>query len=212
MHAQHERSGVLSYQEMQMSDFYQNNYKEYHEKTFSIDPSSFLEPFASRVAEGSLILDVGCGSGRDLLWLKNRGFKVIGFECSKGLAELARGNAGCEVIEGDFETFDFSTLSFDAIILVGALVHLPYEELKTVLDHITCGLGKYGKVLVNLKQGEGQSTDEHGRVFYLWQDSEMRDIFTDLGFKILHFSRQVSAIRPDDIWLGYVLEKRNGKG
>jgi len=31
---------------------------------------------------------VGCGSGRDLLWLKNRGFKVIGFERPKGLAEL----------------------------------------------------------------------------------------------------------------------------
>ena len=55
-----------------------------------MDPSSFLQPFASHLAEGSLILDVWCGSGRDLLWLKNRGFKVIGFERSKGLAELAR--------------------------------------------------------------------------------------------------------------------------
>ena len=103
-----------------MSDFYQNNYRAYHEKTFSIDPSSFLEPFASHLAEDSLILDVGCGSGRDLLWLKNRGFKVIGFERSKGLAELARENVGCEVIEGDFETFDFSTLSVDAIILINS--------------------------------------------------------------------------------------------
>lgn len=197
---------------MQMSDFYQNNYRKYHEKTFSIDPSSFLEPFAGRLSEGSLILDVGCGSGRDLLWLKNRGFKVIGFERSKGLAELAGGNAGCEVIEGDFETFDFSTLFFDAIILVGALVHLPHKKLKPVFEHITSEISKYGKVLVNLKQGKGTSTDEHGRVFYLWQDTELREIFTDSGFKILHFSRQVSAIRPDDIWLGYVLEKTKGNG
>ena len=192
-----------------MSDFYQNNYREYHEKTFLIDPSSFLEPFASRLAEGSLILDVGCGSGRDLLWLKNRGFKVIGFERSKGLAELARENVGCEVIEDDFETFDFSTLFVDAIILVGAIVHLPHEKLKMVLDHITCSLGEQGKALVTMKEGDGIFKDENGRVFYLWQDTELRDIFTNLGFKILDFSRQVSAIRPDDIWLGYVLEKEN---
>ena len=192
-----------------MSDFYQNNYRAYHEKTFSIDPSSFLEPFASHLAEGSLILDVGCGSGRDLLWLKNRGFTVIGFERSKGLAELARENVGCEVIEGDFETFDFSTFSVDAIILIGAIVHLLHEELKMVLDHITCRLGEHGKALVTMKEGDGIFKDENGRVFYLWQDTELRDIFTDLGFKILDFSRQVSAIRPDDIWLGYVLEKRN---
>ena len=192
-----------------MSDFYQNNYRAYHKKTFLIDPSSFMEPFANHLAEGSLILDVGCGSGRDLLWMKNRGFKIIGFERSKGLAELTRENVGCEVIEDDFETFDFSTLFVDAIILVGAIVHLPHQELKTVLDHISCGLGEQGKVLVTMKEGDGIFKDENGRVFYLWQDTELRDIFTNLGFKILDFSRQVSAIRPDDIWLGYVLEKEN---
>jgi len=39
---------------------------------------------------------VGCGSGRDLLWMKKQDFDVIGFERSPGLAELARENAGCE--------------------------------------------------------------------------------------------------------------------
>ncbi len=71
---------------------------------------------------------MGCGSGRDLLWLKERGFKVMGFERSEGLAELARKNSGCEVIEGDFETFDFSPLSFDAVIASGSLVHVPHEK------------------------------------------------------------------------------------
>ena len=98
-----------------MKDFYSENYKLYHERTFSIDPSLFLEPLIKVLPRGAYILDVGCGSGRDLLWLKERGFKVMGFERSEGLAELARKNSGCEVIEGDFETFDFSLLSFDAV-------------------------------------------------------------------------------------------------
>lgn len=51
--------------------------------------------------------------------VKKRGFDVIGFERSPGLAELARDNAGCEVIEGDFETYDFSSILVDAVMLVG---------------------------------------------------------------------------------------------
>ena len=119
-----------------MSDYYQDNYLAYHKKTFSIDPSSFLELFAGRLAHGSLILDIGCGSGRDLVWLKKRGFTVVGFERSKGLAKLARENADCEVIEGDFETYDFSLFSVDAILASGTFVHLPHSRLSGVLKSV----------------------------------------------------------------------------
>jgi hypothetical protein len=32
-----------------MPDYHQKNYKAYHEKTFFIDPSSFIEPLAKRL-------------------------------------------------------------------------------------------------------------------------------------------------------------------
>ncbi|MEA1948102.1 MAG: class I SAM-dependent methyltransferase [Thermodesulfobacteriota bacterium] len=111
-----------------MPDYYQKNFKTYHQKTFSIDPSSFLEPLAQRLPAEAFILDVGCGSGRDLLWMKKRGFDVIGFERSPGLAELARDNAACEVIEGDFETYDFDSILVDGMMTIGALVHVPHER------------------------------------------------------------------------------------
>ena len=52
-----------------MKDYYQKKYKSYHEKTFEIDPSDFLSPLAERLTAGAVVLDVGCGSGRDLLGL-----------------------------------------------------------------------------------------------------------------------------------------------
>jgi SAM-dependent methyltransferase len=93
---------------------------------------------------------VGCGSGRDLLWMKKRGFDVVGFEQSSGLAELARDNVLCEVIQGDFETYDFSTILVDAIMLVGALVHVPHEGFLDVFQNITSAISDNGSVLIKL--------------------------------------------------------------
>ena len=144
---------------MKTSDFYQKKYKAYHEKTFSIDPSSFLEPLVKKLSAEAFILDVGCGSGRDLLWIKKQGFEGIGFERSPGLAQLARENVGCEVIDGDFETYDFSLFLVDAIILVGALVHIPYERFSKVFENITSSISKHGIILITLKEGSEVRTD-----------------------------------------------------
>ena len=191
-----------------MSNFYQENYKAYHEKTFSIDPSSFLKPLAGRLPPEAFIMDVGCGSGRDLLWMKKRGFEVIGFERSPGLAELARENAGCEVIEADFETYDFSAIMVDAVMIVGALVHIPHDRFREVFRNITAALSENGSVLLTLKEGEGSRKDSGGRFFYLWQDDEAQELFDDLGFKVCDFSKSVSKTGSGEVWMSYVLKKQ----
>jgi SAM-dependent methyltransferase len=191
-----------------MPDYYQENYKAYHEKTFSINPSSFLEPLARRLPAEAFILDVGCGSGRDLLWMKKKGFDVIGFERSPGLAELARDNAECEVIEGDFETYDFSSILVDAVMLVGALVHVPHERVSKVFKNITSAISDNGSVLITLKEGSGTLTDSDGRIFYLWQDEKARESFNSLGFKVCDFSTSVSKTSSGDVWMSYVLDKK----
>ena len=191
-----------------MQDYYQKKYKSYHEKTFTIDPLDFLAPFAERLTAGAIVLDVGCGAGRDLLWMKKKGFDVIGFDRSSGLIELARENAGCEVIEGDFETYDFSAISVDAIMLIGALVHIPYDRFSDVFKNIIFALSEFGKILIALKEGTGTRTDTEGRTFYLWEDEKARAIFDSLGFKVCDFSRSASKTGSGEIWLGYVLEKK----
>ena len=188
-----------------MKDYYQHKYKAYHEKTFHIDPSSFLEPLARRLPPEAFILDVGCGSGRDLLWMKKQGFEVIGFERSPGLAELARENAGCEVIEADFETYDFSAIMVDAVIIVGALVHIPKVRFPEVFKNITSALTENGSVFLTLKEGEGSRNDSDGRIFYLWQDDKARELFESLGFKVCDFSKSLSKTGSGDVWMGYVL-------
>jgi len=192
-----------------MSDFYRENYKTYDQRTFTIDPSPFLGPFRQALPSGASILDIGCASGRDLVWFKKKGFAVTGFEKSPGLANLARKNAQCDVIEGDFETFDFSILSFDAILSAGAFVHVPHARLPEVIKSISRALRKNGYFYISLKEGEGTKTDDTGRTFYLWQDSDLRGIFERLGFAVLNYQTSESVMNSKDVWLGYVLRMNN---
>ena len=211
-------------------DFYQKHYAAYHERTFGIDPAPWLEPLAAKLVSGARILDVGCGSGRDLVWLKKRGYRVLGFERSSGLAGLAREAAGCEVIQGDFTVFDFSALTMDAVIMAGVLVHLPHSELPGIFKNITRALvnrpGRGGAgvsknlssnhadplpvsfVLISLKEGKGRYKGADGRIFYLWQDAALRTLFADCGFTVLEFRRRPSALGTGERWLGYLIERQ----
>jgi SAM-dependent methyltransferase len=190
-----------------MKEYYQENHRKYYDQTFSIDPTSFLLPLARCLHPGSTIMDVGCGSGRDMRWLKDQGFQPEGFERSQGLAGLARAHSGCPVLEGDFEVHDFSGMKMDAILLVGALVHVPHDRFSGVFSNILRALRPGGHLLLTLKEGRTQNEHDGNRIFYLWRDEDLRDIFDDLGLVVKDFLRQISKIRETDVWLGYVLQR-----
>jgi len=186
--------------------FYDTHSELYHERTFHLDPGDFLTPLMAKLSPGALILDVGCSSGRDLCWFKDRGFAVMGFEGSPCLAEMARINAECAVLEGDFTAFDFSGLSVDAIMLVGALVHLPHGSFESVLKSISMALRRGGHMLITMKEGEGAVTDKEERTFYLWSDKELKPLFERMGFSVCHYSRRESKLGTGEVWLEYMLE------
>ncbi len=190
-----------------MSDYYSRHFLEYHQQTVSLQPD-YLRPFIDRLRPGEVILDVGCGGGRDLLYLKRRGFQVIGFEKSPGLAALARIHAKCEVIEGDFETFPFKTLRVGAILLSAALVHIRPDRLENILSRILPALAPdppdEGVVYLSLKEGAGTVSDDTGRIFHLWDGHCLQAALERCGLSIVHFARTPSSLSPTDIWLGYV--------
>lgn len=187
--------------------FYEENHEDYFNRTVHIDPTPFLTPLLVSLPPGARILDVGCGSGRDLLWFAERGFEVLGLERSPGLARLARLHAHCPVFEADFDTFDFSTLHCDGVMLVGALVHVEREMLPQTLTSIARCLRPAGRMLFTMKEGRGVRLFHDGRCFILWQRKALEAIFHQCGLDIISFDRKVSRLRRDDVWLGYVLQR-----
>src|SRR5205085_11827131 len=67
------------------------------------------------------VLDVGCGSGEDLLQLVRLGFdpdKLVGCDLMEERADAARRRlpAGCTVLAGDAATLSFQDESFDIVM------------------------------------------------------------------------------------------------
>lgn len=193
---------------MIIMDYYHREFQSYFNDTAHVDSTLFLDPVVKHIPPGGEVWDVGCGSGRDLLWLKQRGFKAVGLDRSRGLARLAAAHSGCQVIQGDFNTFDFSRLAVDAILLTGALVHLPWQELPPLLSTIIEGLKPGGILFFSLKQGCGIREDKQGRQFYLWQDAALEEMFHQIFLKILDRSENESLLATGEPWLAYVLGKK----
>ena len=191
-----------------LNDFYEKNYRTYFKTTVNIDPSGFLKPLAKRLRPGATVLDIGCGSGRDLLWFSEQGFHPTGFEQSPSLAGLAREHSGCDVIVDDFLIFDFSALSFDAVLLIGSLVHVEKDILPKILVEIVKALKENGLMYISLKAGQGRCIQADGRIFVLWSPKELEPIFIGSGLNVEDFFISQSKKTRSDQWLSFVLRKQ----
>jgi SAM-dependent methyltransferase len=190
-------------------DFYTTRADEYREQTLRVDPTEFLTPLVERLEPGARVLDLGCGAGRDLRWLRQRGFRVSGVERSRPLAMFAREYANCPVLEADFTLLDMAAHPCEAILCIGSLVHLEPPEVARLLGRLLNALAPRGLLFVSLKEGTGTRRLPDGRVFHLWQQQALERLLRKRGDP-LHFRRTVSALRPDETWLGWVVDARGG--
>ena len=79
-------------------------------------------------AEKRTILDVGCGTGRILLGLKEQGLDVVGLDSSPEMLcqcrqKLSANQLEAELYEGDMRSFDLKR-SFSTILIPGFSIQL----------------------------------------------------------------------------------------
>lgn len=118
-----------------------------YDSTFGRSPSGRLFRFrlAERIAQtvkpGSALLDIGCGTGDDAVWLQGCGFPVVGIDPSEAMVEVAKGKAGAMRTRPEFRVAGLedlgSTESFDAIYSgFGAMNCVPLEAWPGALSKL----------------------------------------------------------------------------
>jgi SAM-dependent methyltransferase len=80
-------------------NYFETHADEYFHATYGVDLQPLWEKLSKRLEKGDYILDLGSGSGRDLRYFADRGFRVIGIDYSASLAGARYcGAPGCNKI------------------------------------------------------------------------------------------------------------------
>jgi|ERR1022692_1054178 ubiquinone/menaquinone biosynthesis C-methylase UbiE len=88
-----------------------------------------LEMLEARVAPGSNILDIGCGTGHLAGELMQRGYTAWGVDFSEGMVEYARQHYNPDRFRvGDIERIPFPDNTFDAVMCLGVMEYLEKDE------------------------------------------------------------------------------------
>ncbi len=104
------------------------------------------------------IVDLGCGSGRYLYHLHQKGYKSLeGVDYSKEQVEIAQKSGLNFIIEGDLVDFleKKPDESIDIILAMDIFEHFTREELFLLLPIIQRKLKKDGKIILHVPNAEG---------------------------------------------------------
>lgn len=179
------------------------------------DPKSvaqLMDPFVHRVPLGGVLLDVGCGPGRDASILLQRGLRVIGVDFSKEMVRIAKSVPGFDVRFGDLRDLDFDDESFDGIWANASLHHLDKEDVEPTLVEFKRLLKPEGVIFVSVKRGPLEGfTEEYPscpRFFKKYWFSSIGEVFDKLDLRIYHSNTyKGGAIPPEWLYI-YAIKPR----
>lgn len=148
---------------MKTIDYYNKHAEEFTASTFEVDMESFYQPFLALLPETAQILDLGCGSGRDSLAFKNKGYHIDAMDYSAELVKKATELTGIQVKYQSF--YDLSEVAvYDGIWACASLLHCERKRLAEVLEKMLRALKPDGVIYMSFKYGDSDR-EKYGREF-----------------------------------------------
>ncbi|MGL1835129.1 DUF3427 domain-containing protein [Rhodocyclaceae bacterium SMB388] len=188
--------------------YYDRHAARFVEETIGVDISELHARFLRHVPAGGLILDAGCGSGRDSRAFVARGYRIVAFDASAEIAQRASEVLGQGVAVRSFA--DVSELcSYDGIWACASLLHLPADDLPHAFERLWRALKPGGALYVSFKHGDDERTDDE-RHFTDATESRLRAWIAGLD----DIESSECWVTPDqrpersESWLNAILRRR----
>jgi len=118
---------------MSVQPFWQQVYQDPNAVAFSKDPTADLAEFHHLIASNSTVLDVGCGEGRNAIFLAGLGHHAEGFDLSKAGIAKAQAIAAAQNLDIRFWAQDLGKFAFARdydVILSHGVLHLPEKSVR----------------------------------------------------------------------------------
>lgn len=178
-------------------DFYNSNAETLFNKYQRLDPEKVHGSWLCHLpVKPGLALDVGGGSGRDAVWLSQKGWNVTVVEPAAALRKLGeKSSARHSITWVDDKLPDLNQLKkgrqkFSLILVSGVFMHLPYQQQVDSLDTLVALLGGNGLLIITLRKGP----DTEGRDFYTVTAEEIKRLAEQKFLKV-----EVTDIMEDEL-------------
>lgn len=159
--------------------FYRSNAEAYARREIT-SRRARLTAFLTRLPPAAAILELGCGAGGDTAEMLTRGFNVRATDGSPEMAEVASRHLGRPVETLLFHELDEVEM-YNGIWANACLLHVPREELASVLSLIWRALKPGGVFFASYKEGEGGGRDALDRYYNYPSQDWLRATYVEAG-------------------------------
>ena len=155
-------------------DYYDRHAGEFASDTKDIRFTQIQDRFLQHLAPGALILDFGCGSGRDSRYFLSKGYRVEACDGSQEMVRIASQTAGIRVRQmlfGELAEED----RYDGIFACASILHVPSAQLPDIFARMGRALKAGGILYVSFKYGTYEGL-RSGRYFTDLTEGGLRQI------------------------------------
>jgi ubiquinone/menaquinone biosynthesis C-methylase UbiE len=192
-------------------------YQEYILKSRLREQSDYLNYCLNTFATGSIILDVGCGSGIPTTQQLAKNFEVTGVDISETQIKLAKINVpNAKFIQADIATIELKSNYYDAITAFYSLFHVPRSEIQVLLSKLYLSLKTNGQLVATFLAEEDETLENMNaemRNAPMFRSSfspdENLEILMKIGFKIIKsdLSKDLEVDGGEDTMFWVIAEK-----
>ena len=158
------------------------------------------------VGRDGAIIDIGCGTGRDMAFFESQGISVTGLDLSAGMLAFARQQVHGGLAQMNMCRIRFREACFDGAWSCACLLHIPKQTAPTALQEMRRVLKRSGMLILSIQEGHAESWEESylagmKRFFARYQVDEMKSMLSDNGFSISEIGSSHANNRD---WLSFI--------
>lgn len=189
--------------------YYNTNTSSFVESTQSVQMTEAWNRFTSKLPTSSLILDLGCGSGRDTKYFLEHGYQVEATDGSEELCKAAKEFTGIEVRNQLFTELS-EVDKYDAVWACSSILHASSEDLVIIIKKIWNALKENGIFYTSFKYGDFEG-ERNGRYFTNFTEETFATLIRkSADFEIVEtwITGDVRPGRENEKWLNVILQKK----
>lgn len=189
-------------------DFYQREAPNYT-ASGAQGQARHLDAFLDILVPGAVILELGCGGGKDASHMHNRGFIVDPTDGTPSMVAKTQESFGLPARVLRFNELD-AVEAYDAVWAHASLLHCPRADLPQVLARIHSALRPGGWHYANYMLGNSEGRDSLGRLYNFPERDWLCQRYSDLaGWAIVDAKSYVGGgfdkVQRD--WIALTLRK-----